>query len=159
MCPPREAGCSLTQTWSNRTAAESSCSSQSRARGWHKRAERVTLSVSSRAVAGMRSLCRFGQRVLRSPGWRRRGGGGSGRFSVAGVVFVEGKCSVHNVVVGNRLRLEVCAAERGVGRLCACLPPSWHGACRTLGCCLCWAHPYSSVPARDPLGHTCHHPV
>lgn len=54
------------------------------------------------------------------PGQQRHGG--SGRLSVADVVFVEGKCSVHNVVVGNRLRVEVCAAERGVGRLSACLP-------------------------------------
>lgn len=58
------------------------------------------------------------QRVLRSPR-AGRGAGGSGRLSV---VSVEREYSACNAVVGNRLWLEVCAAERGVGRLSVCLP-------------------------------------
>lgn len=145
-CPPREAGCSLAQTRSNGAAAESSSSSQSQAQGWHKRAERVTLPVSSRAIAGMRSL-RLGS----------GGMGGSGRLSRAGVVFLAGKCSARDRGGGKQAPARgLCCRERC--RLLVCLPPGTAPA-RLWGVRLCREHPYSSIPARDPLGRTCRHPV
>lgn len=156
-CPPREAGCSLAQTRRNGAAAESSSSSQSQAQGWHKPAERVTLPVSHH---GDEEPCAgLSERVFSSPGRRRHGGGGggSGRLSAAGVVFGEGKCSARDRGGGKRAPARgLCCRERC--RLLVCLPPGTAPA-RLWGVCLCREHPCSSVPARDPLGRTCRHPV
>lgn len=121
-CPPREAGCSLAQTRRNGAAAESSSSSQSQAQGWHKPAERVTLPVSHH---GDEEPCAgLSERVFSSPGRRRHGGGGGGQagFPRLGWSLERGNVRRVIAVVGNGLRLEGCAAGRGVACLSACLP-------------------------------------
>lgn len=101
------------------------------------------LSVLCSPSAGMRSLCSSGTECSTCLGGEGVGRGHQAGFPVAEVVFAEGRCAVHGVVVGTRRTRGLCCWERCW--LVVCLPVQH---LQTLGCCLCWAHPCSLVPAR-----------